>query len=253
VIRRASFYAVAVLSVGLIGLGLPALGQASSGGAGLGFSGGSNVGSNPTTTTPSTSGGGKVSVSGNGITVVTHAARMFRDPERFTGSAGSSAAGDVIEIERRGRETHERWDPTAHGTAGRHGHFTATWPTNHVGQFEIRAVIEHSLGARAAAASPSLTITVYRSSIATWYSDLGSQTACGETLHTHTLGVANRTLPCGTPVALYYRGRTITVPVIDRGPYANHADWDLTLATAKKLHTVAIGVATIGAVTVPRH
>jgi peptidoglycan lytic transglycosylase len=251
VIRRASVYVVAVLSVGLIGLGLPALGQASSGGAGLDFPGSGNAGSN-SPTTPST-GAGKVSVSGNGITVVTRAARMFRVPERFTGSAGSSAAGDVIEIERRGRGTNGRWDPTAHGTAGPHGHFRATWPTNHIGQFQIRAVIEHSLGARAAAASPSLTITVYRPSIATWYSDLGSQTACGETLHKNTLGVANRTLPCGTSVALYYRGRTITVPVIDRGPYANHANWDLTLATAKKLHTVAIGVATIGAVPLPKH
>jgi rare lipoprotein A (peptidoglycan hydrolase) len=64
--------------------------------------------------------------------------------------------------------------------------------------------------------------------------------------------VANRTLPCGTKVALFYHGRSVTVPVIDRGPYANHADWDLTLATAKKLHTVAIGVATIGAVSLAK-
>ncbi len=245
-IRRANAYAVAVVCTSLIGLALPSLGQASSGGGGLDFSGSATAGANsPNSATPTT---GKVSVSGNGITVVTHAARMLRDRERFTGSAGSSAAGDVIEIERRGHGTHGKWAPTAHGTAGPHGHFSATWPTDHSGQFAIRAVIEHSLGARAAAASPSLTITVYRRSIASWYSDEGSQTACGDTLHKNTLGVANRTLPCGTKVALYYHGHTVTVPVIDRGPYANHADWDLTLATAKKLHTVEIGVATIGAV-----
>ena len=48
----------------------------------------------------------------------------------------------------------------------------------------------------------------------------------------------------GTRVALYYRGRTITVPVIDRGPYGP-ADYDLTGATARALHFD--GRATIGA------
>jgi rare lipoprotein A (peptidoglycan hydrolase) len=50
-----------------------------------------------------------------------------------------------------------------------------------------------------------------------------------------TLGVANRKLPCGTQVAIYYRGRTVVVPVIDRGPYANNANWDLTMATGRAL------------------
>jgi rare lipoprotein A (peptidoglycan hydrolase) len=51
-----------------------------------------------------------------------------------------------------------------------------------------------------------------------------------------TLGVANRTLPCGTLVAVYFRGHELSVPVIDRGPYANRASWDLTLAVARALH-----------------
>ena len=47
------------------------------------------------------------------------------------------------------------------------------------------------------------------------------------------------------------RGRMIVVPVIDRGPYANSADWDLTEATAQKLATP--GIANIGAVSLPSH
>jgi rare lipoprotein A (peptidoglycan hydrolase) len=43
----------------------------------------------------------------------------------------------------------------------------------------------------------------------------------------------------------------IVVPVIDRGPYANHADWDLTEATAAKLGTP--GIADVGAVSLPSH
>jgi rare lipoprotein A (peptidoglycan hydrolase) len=51
-------------------------------------------------------------------------------------------------------------------------------------------------------------------------------------------------------VALYYQGRTMVVPVIDRGPYANNADWDLTDATARALGID--GTATVGAVSLPR-
>jgi rare lipoprotein A (peptidoglycan hydrolase) len=48
------------------------------------------------------------------------------------------------------------------------------------------------------------------------------------------MGVAHRTLPCGTRVAIHYRGRSVTVPVVDRGPYTS-ATWDLTEATAQAL------------------
>jgi rare lipoprotein A len=80
-------------------------------------------------------------------------------------------------------------------------------------------------------------VVVYRMAIATIYGPgfWGSRTACGQILHKTTMGVAHRTLPCGTKVSLYYNGRTIVVPVIDRGPYANGADWDLTEATARAL------------------
>ena len=49
------------------------------------------------------------------------------------------------------------------------------------------------------------------------------------------LGVAHRTLPCGTPVEILYRGKTITVPVVDRGPFVRGVGFDLTAATAKAL------------------
>jgi peptidoglycan lytic transglycosylase len=246
VTRRANAQIALLLALGACVLAGPAL--ASSGGAGLG---GSAPKSNSTKGQVQSS-SGKVRVSGNGFTVATRSDTLLRQELRFVGRVDSSAAGATIEIERRGSETGWQWANTAHDTAGPHGGFSAVWPTNHIGRFSIRAVVIHSKLAADASASPSLTITVYRPSIATWYGpgSWGSQTACGETLHRHTLGVANRTLPCGTQVALYYHGRTITVPVIDRGPYANHADWDLTQATSRALHTP--GVAKIGAVSLPK-
>jgi peptidoglycan hydrolase-like protein with peptidoglycan-binding domain len=82
--------------------------------------------------------------------------------------------------------------------------------------------------------------------VATWYGPgfYGRRTACGERMTHRLLGVAHRTLPCGTKVALLYKGRTITVPVVDRGPFANGAGYDLTSATAAALgmtHTSRIG------------
>jgi hypothetical protein len=174
---------------------------------------------------------------------------------QFSGRIPSSAAGSIVEIERLGRQTGWTWAPTAHGTASADGSFTAYWPANHIGRFQIRAVIEGRGGTSARAGRPSspVTIIVYRPSIATWYGpgDYGRRTACGVTLTKTTIGVANRTLRCGMPVAVYYHGRAMTVPVIDRGPYANHADWDLTAAAAKALGTYNAGVATIGAVSLP--
>ncbi|MDQ4146048.1 MAG: septal ring lytic transglycosylase RlpA family protein [Actinomycetota bacterium] len=78
---------------------------------------------------------------------------------------------------------------------------------------------------------------IYRRGEATWYGPglYGNRTACGQTLRKKTLGVAHRTLPCGTKVDFLYKGRTITVPVIDRGPYGE-ADWDLTNATKERLN-----------------
>jgi rare lipoprotein A len=55
------------------------------------------------------------------------------------------------------------------------------------------------------------------------------------------MGVANKTLPCGTLVTLRYDGRTVRVPVVDRGPYAAGRDFDLTEATKQTLGFGGVG------------
>jgi rare lipoprotein A len=80
-------------------------------------------------------------------------------------------------------------------------------------------------------------ITDYRLARASWYGPglYGNRLACGGRLRHATIGVAHKRLPCGTKVALRYRGHTLVVPVIDRGPYARGVSYDLTEATARKL------------------
>ena len=86
------------------------------------------------------------------------------------------------------------------------------------------------------------------SGIATWFGPglYGNRTACGQTLTPTVVGVANRTLPCGTLVKVTYGGRSLVVPVLDRGPYGRiGAEWDLTTGAAVALHvTQTVHVAT---------
>jgi rare lipoprotein A len=129
-------------------------------------------------------------------------------------------------------------------TGGR-GRFRARWIAAAPGRYRVRAVAE---GDRSAArgADRGGRVTVFRRAVASWYGPglYGNGVACGGTLQPSTLGVANRTLPCGTKVTLRYRGRQVTVPVIDRGPYVAGRDYDLTGATRARLHFTG-GVGTL--------
>jgi rare lipoprotein A len=126
------------------------------------------------------------------------------------------------------------------------GTYSATFKPGRTGVRGIRArFIGDSQNASTAVAR---VVTVYKKAPATWYGPgfYGETTACGKRLTRKTLGVAHRTLPCGTKVDILYKGRTITVPVIDRGPYTDE-DWDLTSKTAQRLgfsSTGWIGVVT---------
>ena len=56
-----------------------------------------------------------------------------------------------------------------------------------------------------------------------------------------TVGVAHKTLPCGTMVSFKVGSHIVTAPVIDRGPYVSGRDWDLTTALKRKLHFGSTG------------
>ena len=63
-------------------------------------------------------------------------------------------------------------------------------------------------GGIAVPGSPAAPRAVHTSAIATWFGPgfYGKKTACGQTLTPAVVGVANRTLPCGTLVKVNYRG-----------------------------------------------
>ena len=110
-----------------------------------------------------------------------------------------------------------------------------------------------STGGSATPAAESTTTAdkVHTTGVATWFGPgfYGKQTACGQTLTPAVVGVAHRTLRCGTLVQITYKGHSLTVPVLDRGPYSHIAEWDLTAGAAQALgvdETVRIATHVVG-------
>ncbi len=77
-----------------------------------------------------------------------------------------------------------------------------------------------------------------QSGIASVYSGHeGNKTASGEKLVLHSMSAAHRTLPFGTMVRVTHRGnnRSVTVRIVDRGPFIKGRVIDLTPAAARAL------------------
>jgi hypothetical protein len=125
---------------------------------------------------------------------------------------------------------HGRWRTLASTRTGPAGGFRFGYPAASTGQ---QRLFVGFAGDRqnAKTIAPAGVLTVYRMSLASWYSD-GGNTACG--FHSY-YGVANKWLPCGTKVAFHYGGRTVTAVVDDRGPFVGGREWDLNQNTAGAL------------------
>ena len=172
--------------------------------------------------------------------------------QRVSGTVDGAATGRDLVVQAATNDS--GWATIARTTTREGGKFSARWRPDRIGRFTLRVVPAGSAATASAAtdAHPTTSTTVYRAAIATQYGRgfYGTRTACGTILRRDTIGVAHRTLPCGTMVEFYFRGATLRAPVIDRGPYANHADWDLTDAAAAKLKFS--GLDYVGAIRVGR-
>jgi hypothetical protein len=135
------------------------------------------------------------------------------------------------------------WTTVDHDRTDRSGRYRLVWRASHTGTRRIRV---HFGGTGDLRSTRRLagTTRVYRRAWASWYGPgfYGQRLACGGRLRYGQLGVANKSLPCGTKVTLHYRGRTVRVPVIDRGPYAGNREFDLTAATKARLRFGSTGV-----------
>jgi rare lipoprotein A len=169
------------------------------------------------------------------------------------GTVAGSKPGDAIAVQRLDALT--GWVTATTTTVGADGGYDAVWQVDHAGKTNVRAILAGAATTATRATSATMTaaaagraITLYRRAKVTWYGPgfYGHKTACGRKMSRRLLGVAHKTLPCGTLVDLYNNGRTITVPVVDRGPFRPGTSYDLTAATAQAIGVTA--TSTIGAV-----
>ena len=150
------------------------------------------------------------------------------------GSLRPAGSGRAVALQV--RQSGGGWKTVDHDRTNAKGRYVLAWRAAKTGTRRIRV---HFGGTRelSSARHQAGTTRVYRRALASWYGPglYGGHLACGGTLTPGTLGVANKSLPCGTKVTLHYKGRTVRVPVIDRGPYVGAREFDLTAATKAKL------------------
>jgi rare lipoprotein A len=117
-------------------------------------------------------------------------------------------------------------------TRSHDGAYKVRWRAPRAGVYTARARVDGS-----SVRSHRVRVNAYRPAAASYYGPglYGGALACGGTLTPGKLGVANKSLPCGSKVTLRYGRKTVTVQVIDRGPYAGNREYDLTAATKAKL------------------
>jgi hypothetical protein len=128
------------------------------------------------------------------------------------------------------------WRTLGRARTGRRGGFRIRAATVS-GQSRRLRIVFAGDQANARSIQPAGRMVTFTADTASWYNDAGN-TACG---YHAGLGVANRSLPCGTRVRIYYGGRTVTATVDDRGPYVGGRNWDLNQNTAAALGFGGVG------------
>ncbi|HXA53527.1 MAG TPA: septal ring lytic transglycosylase RlpA family protein [Solirubrobacteraceae bacterium] len=160
-------------------------------------------------------------------------------PRALAADAGrpGEVPGALVVLQARG---HHGWRTIAATPTGARGRYRLRYRPAGIGSERLRLRFAGAPGERGAV-RPIGRLNVYREVVVSWYGGGGSL-ACGGWLTSATMGVASRTLACGTLVTLRYGGRTVRVPVIDRGPYVEGREFDLTEATKQALGFEGVGV-----------
>ena len=153
-----------------------------------------------------------------------------------TGALRPGLIKRAVELQRLGRHG---WETISHTLTGRGGRFVLRYLPQRLLSEPVRVRFVGDVGDLSAHRGIG-RLTSYRLADASWYGGGGSL-ACGGELTSSTLGVANKTLPCGTLVTLRYGGHTVRVPVVDRGPYVEGREFDLTEATKRALGFEGVG------------
>lgn len=150
-----------------------------------------------------------------------------------TGRVRPAIAGRRVLLQRR---AHRGWITIERATTRAGGAFVFRFRPRRPGSARLRLLVDAShqeIG----------RLNVYRRAAVSWYGPglYGNKLSCGGRLTPGTLGVAHKTLPCGTRVTLRRGNRVVRVRVVDHGPYVGGREFDLTAATRQRLHFGGVG------------
>lgn len=151
----------------------------------------------------------------------------------YAGSVRKHTRGQRVRLEVR---TSSGWHAVARDTVAPNGRFRATTRIARIGDRPARLrIVSNSRGK--GDTERVERIHGFRTTFASYYGPglYGGALACGGRLGTGTIGVAHKSLPCGTKLTLRLGNRQVGARVIDRGPYVGGREFDLTAATKHRL------------------
>jgi rare lipoprotein A len=157
-------------------------------------------------------------------------------PATVRGVLRPARAGSAVALQRHGRRG---WQTILRAPTRARGAFVFRYTPHHLFTERLRVLFAGDPGALGTHRNVG-RLSSYRLAGASWYGG-GGGLACGGQLTSSTMGVANKTLPCGTLVTLRYAGHEVRVPVVDRGPYVAGREFDLTEATKRALGFSDVG------------
>lgn len=153
------------------------------------------------------------------------------EPVTVTGQLLPARAGRLVRLERR---TAGRWRPIASSRTTAGGRYRLSHRPRGTATAPVRVAFAGDQS-NARTVHPLGRLSAYRATVASYYTLYGGALACGGRLSHDSLVVAHRTLPCGTPVTVRYRGRVVQARVMDRGPFHGSREFDLAGAVARRL------------------
>jgi len=149
-------------------------------------------------------------------------------------------AGRTVTLERRAGRGWKTIDKARTTASGR---YALRYRTQGADLLTVRVKFAGDRTARPARRSVG-RLNAFRPALASWYGPglFGNALGCGGRLSPGTIGVAHKSLPCGTKLTLRKGSRIVRARVIDRGPYVGAREFDLTQATKYKLGFGSTGI-----------
>ena len=152
---------------------------------------------------------------------------------RVSGRILPASAGRTVTLERRSGRRWKTIDKARTSTGGR---FTLTKRSSQADTAPVR--VRYAGDGQSKGVQRRIgRLSFFRPAMASWYGPglYGNKLGCGGTLNAGTVGVAHKSLPCGTKLVLRKGNRIVRAEVIDRGPYVGGREFDLTQATKQRL------------------